>query len=154
MNGIRLIGVIGSGVCDGETQTLAREVGNGIARAGFGLVCGGLGGVMEAACRGAAEAGGLTVGILPGESADAANPSVQLRIVTGMGVARNVVIVRSAAAVIAVAGGSGTLSEISFCVKLGVPVIGLRSFDVFPEIVQVSTPAEAVAEAMKRISRR
>ncbi|MBI4720090.1 MAG: TIGR00725 family protein [Chitinivibrionia bacterium] len=152
MKDTRLIGVVGSSECDAETKALAYAVGRGIAGAGYGLVCGGRGGVMEAACRGAAEAGGLTVGILPGESAAGANPFVQLKIVTGMGVARNAIIVRSASAVIAVAGGSGTLSEISFCVKLGVPVIGLRSYDVFPEIIQAHTPEEALAEALKRIS--
>lgn len=144
----RLIGVIGAGTCGQEIALLAYQVGKKIAQAGYGVICGGLGGVMEAACKGAFDAEGLTVGVLPGDSPDAANPFVTVRIVTGMGIARNAIIVRSSAAAIAIAGGAGTLSEISFCVKLGVPVIGLRSFDVLPEIIQAETPAEAVERAV------
>ena len=106
---------------------------------------------MEAACRGAAGAGGTTVGVLPGESTESANPYVDIRIATGMGIARNVIIVRSAAVVIAITGGAGTLSEIAHCLQLGVPVIGLNTHDVSDQIVRVSTAAEAVAEAVKRI---
>lgn len=146
-----LIGVIGSGTCDADTAARARAVGKGIAERGYGLVCGGLGGVMDAACRGASEAGGLTVGILPGDTPETANAHVQLAIATGMGIARNVIIVRSAAAVIAVAGGPGTLSEIAHCLQLGVPVISLGSFDVAPGIVQVDTPEAAVAAAVAAI---
>jgi hypothetical protein len=146
-----LIGVIGSRECDEETGELAREVGRRIAEAGYVLVCGGLGGVMEAACRGAYEAGGLTVGILPGDSPDAANRYVRVPIATGLGIARNAVIVNSSRIVIAVRGGAGTLSEIAMCLKLGVTVISLRSFTVAPEIIQVKTPADALKEVSRHL---
>lgn len=140
----RFIGVIGSGTCDDDTRKKAREVGQGLAERGYGIVCGGLGGVMESACRGANDAGGLTVGILPGENPDSANPYVDVAIATGMGVARNAIIVHTAAAVVAVSGGPGTLSEIAHCLQLGVPVVSLGSFDISDAITQVSTPAQAV----------
>lgn len=146
-----LIGVIGSGSCGEETASMAYEVGREIVGAGYGLICGGLGGVMEAACRGAWDAGGLTVGILPHDSPFSANPFVKVRIATGIGIARNIIIIRSASAVIAISGGPGTLSEISFCVQLGVPVVGLKSFDVFPEIIEAATPKEAVSSAVDAI---
>jgi uncharacterized protein (TIGR00725 family) len=149
-----LIGVIGSRDCDADTYERARRVGELLAKGGFGLICGGLSGVMEAACKGASEAGGTTVGVLPGEGTDSANPYVQLRIATGMGIARNVIIVRSSAAVIALSGGAGTLSEIAHCLQLGVPVVGLNTHDVSPEIIQVSTPEEAVERAAALAGRR
>ena len=148
----KLIGVIGAGTCNQDTALLAYQVGKKIAQAGYGLICGGHGGVMEAACKGAFEAGGLTIGVLPGDSPDAANPFVSIKIVTGMGIARNAIIVRSSAVAIAIAGKAGTLSEIAFCVKLGVPVIGLRSFDVLPEIIQVETPTEAIEQLILLLS--
>jgi uncharacterized protein (TIGR00725 family) len=142
-----LIGVIGAGECDEKTRELAYQVGSNIAKAGWGLVCGGLGGVMEGACHGAWDAGGLTVGILPGESPDSANPYVKVPVATGMGIARNAIIVRSSRVAIAVSGRYGTLSEIAFCLQLGVPVISLQSHKVSPEIIQVQTPEEAVQKA-------
>lgn len=142
-----LIGVIGSRDCDAEMYERARRVGELVAASGFGIICGGLSGVMEAACKGASEAGGFTVGVLPGEETGAANPYVQFRIATGMGIARNVIIIRSSAAVIALSGGAGTLSEIAHCLQLGVPVVGLDTHDVSPDIVRVSTPEEAVERA-------
>lgn len=148
MNARRLIGVIGARQCDAAAYERARRVGELVARRGYGVICGGLSGVMEAACKGALEAGGLTVGVLPGDTPDTANEFVQLRIATGMGIARNVIIVRSSAAVIAVSGGAGTLSEVAHCLQLGVPVVGLYSHDVSPEIVQVSSPEEAVEKAI------
>ena len=129
----------------------AYEVGKGIAEAGYPLVCGGMGGVMEAACQGAFEAGGLTVGVIPGDSDELANPYVMIPIVTGMGFARNAVIVKSARVLIAIEGGPGTLSEVAFALQFGVPVISLNSFDVSPDLIQVQTPAEAVAEALDRL---
>jgi len=127
----------------------AESVGRHIAEAGWTLVCGGLGGVMEAACRGGAQAGGTTVAVLPGNTADDANPHVSLAIPTGMGVARNVIIVRSARALIAVDGGPGTLSEIAYALQLGVPVVSLGSWEVSPEIEQAGSPEEAVARAIE-----
>jgi uncharacterized protein (TIGR00725 family) len=152
MTNLNLIGVIGSGQCDETVTQLAYEVGREIAGTGYGLICGGLGGVMEGACRGAAEAGGLTVGILPGDSPQTANPYVRIPIATGLGIARNIVIVRSARAAIAIHGGPGTLSEIAFCLQLGVPVISLNSFSVSPDIIQAASPREAVEQAVWRIT--
>jgi hypothetical protein len=124
------VAVVGGGRCSAEESALAEAVGRGLAEAGAALICGGLGGVMEAACRGARAAGGLTIGVLPGVSAGDANPYVDIPLVTGLGEARNLLIVRTAAAVIAVGGEYGTLSEIAFALKLGRPVIGLNTWEL------------------------
>jgi uncharacterized protein (TIGR00725 family) len=145
-----IIGVIGSGTCSDEVRERAYAVGKGIAEAGYPLICGGLGGVMEGACQGAYDAGGLTIGVLPGDSSDTANPYVMIPVVTGMGFARNAIIVKSARVIIAIEGGPGTLSEIGYALQFSVPVISLNSFDVSPDLVQVQTPEEAVAEALER----
>ncbi len=148
------VAVIGSAVCGQEVADLSREVGWEIARQGAVLVCGGRGGVMEAACRGAKEAGGLTVGILPGVVRSEANPYVDVPIVTGLGEARNAIVVRTADAVVAVSGGYGTLSEIGLALKMGRPVVGLGTWELQREgqpvdaVVQVDTPAQAVKAAL------
>ncbi len=121
------IGVIGSGESRPEISALARQVGDGIAREGAVLVCGGLSGVMEAAAEGARAAGGITVGILPGPDAAAANRGILIPIPSGLGEARNALVVRASEAVIGVAGGWGTLAEAAFCLKMGVPLILLAS---------------------------
>ena len=144
-----LIGVIGSHDCDEATRERASTVGRLLAECGYGVICGGLAGVMEAVCKGAYEAGGLTVGVLPGDSVETANQFVAVRIATGMSIARNVIIIRSSAAVIALTGGAGTLSEIAHCLQLGVPVVSLGSFDVSEEIIQVATPEAAVDKAIE-----
>jgi len=118
------------------------------------LVCGGLGGVMEAACKGAQSEGGVTIGILPGESRQAANPYVQIPIVTGIGYARNVAVVKSAQAVIAIGGNYGTLSEISHALQSGIPVIGLNTWSLSRNgrqdnsIILAQNPTEAVNKAL------
>jgi uncharacterized protein (TIGR00725 family) len=150
----RVIGVIGAGSCNDRTAEIAREVGRRIAEAGCVLICGGLGGVMEAACRGASDGGGLTIGILPGDAADAANPYVRIPIVTGLGAARNVIIVRSSSVLIAIAGGPGTLSEIAFALQFGVPVVSLGSHTPAPEIVVANDPEHAVREAFRIAEQR
>jgi len=150
----RLIAVIGGGQCTKEEARLAEEVGRELARRGAILVCGGLGGVMEAACRGADQEGGVTIGILPGESRQSANPYVQIPIVTGMGHARNVAVVKSAQAVIAIAGSYGTLSEIGHALQSGIPVIGLNTWSLSRDgqpdnaIIPAQDPAEAVDKAL------
>jgi hypothetical protein len=154
MNPQILIAVIGSRDCDALTRERAETVGRLLAERGYGVICGGLSGVMEAVCKGAAEAGGLTVGVLPGELPETANPYVSVRIATGMSIARNVIIIRSSAAVIALSGGAGTLSEIAHCLQLNVPVVSLGSFEVSPEIRQVSTPEEAVNRAIAMAEER
>lgn len=146
-----LIGVIGSGTCGPEIKQTAYEVGRLIAEAEYPLICGGLGGVMEGACHGAYDAGGLTIGVLPGDDPDAANRWVKIPVVTGIGFARNVIIVKSAAAVIAIEGGAGTLSEVAYALQFGVPVISLNSFDVSPDLIQVTTPLDAVEAALAAI---
>jgi uncharacterized protein (TIGR00725 family) len=124
------VAVIGSASCDSAVAALAREVGREIARRGAVLVCGGRGGVMEAACRGARDEGGTTVGILPGVERGGANPYVDVPIITGLGEARNAIVVRSADAVVAVSGGYGTLSEIGLALKMGRPVVGLGTWEL------------------------
>ena len=148
---MRVVGIVGAGNADEELVRLAYEVGARLARAGFVLVNGGLGGVMEASSRGAAEAGGLTVGILPGPRAEDANAHVRLPIVTNMGHARNVVIAHTAEALIAIGGSHGTRSEISIGLKLGKPVVSLRSFDFDPAIQVAETPVDAVSAVLKAL---
>ena len=143
----RLISVIGAGVAEPEVLELARRVGENIARAGWGLVCGGMGGVMQAACRGAAEAGGLTVGILPGTDASVANPFVRVAVPTGLGQGRNYLVVLAGAGAVAVSGRAGTLSEIGHALKLGRPVVGLKSWDL-PGVAKAETPDEAVEKLL------
>jgi uncharacterized protein (TIGR00725 family) len=132
---------------------VAEAVGQEIAKQGAVLVCGGLGGVMEASARGAQRAGGMTVGILPGFSSEDANPFITIPIVTGLSHARNVLVVRSSHALIAVEGGYGTLSEVAIALTLGKPVIGLNTWDVSEEIITVETPEEAVKKAIHVINR-
>jgi uncharacterized protein (TIGR00725 family) len=120
------IAVAGAGICGPDLMELAEEVGRAIAGEGAVLICGGLGGVMEGAARGAAAAGGLTVGILPGRDARNANPHILLPLPTGLGEARNVLVARTADALIAVGGEWGTLSEVAMARKCGVPVVLLR----------------------------
>lgn len=142
--------VVGEQDCSETTARLAEAVGAELARRGAVVLTGGLGGVMEAACRGCRQAGGLSVGILPGEDALAANPYVDIPIVTDMGHARNVILVRSAAGVVAVGGSYGTLSEIAVALKLGKPVVGLSTWELsrpgpFQDpIVRARDPEEAV----------
>jgi uncharacterized protein (TIGR00725 family) len=148
------LAVVGSAVCDEAVAALAREVGREVARRGATLVCGGRGGVMEAACQGAKDGGGTTVGILPGTDRREANPYVDLPVVTGLGEARNAIVVRSADAVIAVSGGYGTLSEIGLALKMGRPVVGLGTWELHQEgrpvqaVIQAGTPAQAVELAL------
>ncbi len=137
------VSVIGGGSVPAETADLAADVGRELARRGHVVVCGGLGGVMAAACRGAKAAGGETIGILPGEDRDAANPHVDVAVATGMGHARNALVVLNGDAVVAVAGSAGTLSEIGFAAVYDRPAAGLATHDA-PDVEPVDTPAEAV----------
>ena len=149
-----IVAVIGGGDCSLKTAKLAYEVGRRLAENGAMLICGGLGGVMEAACRGAREAGGATIGILPGNEAADANAYVDIPIVTGMGGMRNVIIVKSAAAVIAVDGEFGTLSEIAYALKHRIPVVGLNTWELAKQgksdnsIILAENPQDAVEKAL------
>ena len=151
-----IIAVCGAGRCDTRMAAQAEAVGHGIALAGAVLVCGGLGGVMAAACRGARLAGGLTIGILPGDDPRAANSDVLIPIATGMGQARNVIIVQTADVVIAIGGEYGTLSEIALARKAGRAVIGLGTWALGESaagqqhLLAVQTPEEAIAAALAR----
>lgn len=145
----RRISVIGSGTCDEATRETARALGGLLAARGFAIVCGGLGGVMTAACQGAKEAGGTTIGILPGEDTDAANPYVDVPIATGLGIARNVLVVRNGLAAVAVAGEAGTLSEIGIALKLGRPVVALGHYASLPGVIAADTPEQAADLAAK-----
>ena len=151
----KIIAVIGAGEPSAEEARLAEEVGRELARQGAILVCGGLGGVMEAACKGASLEGGITVGILPGDSPRTANPYVQIPIVTGMGYARNIAVVKTAQAVIAVGGSYGTLSEIAHALQNGIPVIGLNTWSLSRNgkednsIILAKNPIEAVNKALE-----
>jgi uncharacterized protein (TIGR00725 family) len=146
----KLIGVIGGGACSEAEAKTAEEVGRLLARQGAILVCGGLGGVMEAACRGASSEGGLTIGILPGENRQSANHYVKLPIVTGLGYARNVIVVKSAQAIIAIGGSYGTLSEIAHARQNGIPVIGLNTWSLAKndQIDQSIIPSRSATEAV------
>jgi len=139
----RYIGVIGGAKCSRSVRKMAEEVGRGIAKSGAVLVCGGKGGVMTAACRGAKAVGGLTVGILPGRERSGANRYVDIAIATGINEARNLAIIRTADALVAVGGSYGTLSEIGFALKAGKKVVGLKTWDI-KGIVPAATAEEAV----------
>ena len=157
----RQVAVIGSGRCgqDSELASLAEEVGARLAQAGVTVVCGGHGGVMEAVSRGAAGAGGEVIGIVPGDSTAEANPHCTHVVATGIGHARNLAVVSSGDAVIAVGGEWGTLSEIGFARALGRPVVALRSWTLkgegpmesAPGIVPAASAEEAVAAALDAI---
>jgi len=135
--------VIGAGKCDAAVYETARLLGGLLAGCGFEIVCGGLGGVMTAVCQGAQEAGGRTIGILPGDDPTQANPFVEVPVVTGLGIARNVLVVKNGEAVVAVSGGPGTLSEIGIALKIGRPVVVLGHFDVIDGVVAAKTPQQA-----------
>jgi len=153
------VGVVGSGTCDRSSRAyqLALEVGRLIAQKGGTLICGGLYGVMEAAARGAKQAGGTTVGILPGRQRSEQNAYLDVSIATGMGDARNLVNVLSSDVIIAISGGPGTLSEIALALKNGKHVVGLETwhfdapdFDTSALYVAAGSPSEAVEKAFER----
>jgi len=149
-----IVGVVGGSSATEREIAAAEAVGRALAEGGAVLVCGGRGGVMEAACRGAKGAGGLTLGVLPGADVGQANPHVDLPIVTGIGEARNSIVARTAQALIAIGGSYGTLSEIAYALHFGVPVVGLwtwrmeRAGHPLPPIHRAQNPQEAVALAL------
>lgn len=150
MSQTRLISVIGAGSAGDQVSALAREAGRLIARAGYGVVCGGLGGVMEAACQGASEEGGLTVGLLPGIDPAEANPFVQLALPTGLGQGRNLLVVLAGAGALAISGGGGTLSEIGHALKAKKPVVCLGSWSLAGTL-KAHGPKEAVELLLDKI---
>ena len=148
------VAVVGGSTCTADEARVAEAVGRGLAGRGAALVCGGLGGVMEAACRGAKSNGGLTVGILPGDDRRLANPHVDVPVVTGMGHARNAIVVKTAQAVIAIDGSYGTLSEIALALQNGIAVIGLGTWTLSlhgqadKSIIEARDAEEAVEKAI------
>ncbi len=149
-----IVGVIGAANANEEERRTSEKVGVLIAKRNCFLLCGGMRGVMEAACRGAKSAGGTTIGILPGPEASSANKFIDIPIVTGMGEARNVIVAKSSHSIIAIGGSFGTLSEISFALKSGIAVIGLDTWDVSEEIIKCKTAEEAVKTAFELSSLR
>lgn len=150
-----MIAVCGGQTCEVETADIAEAVGREIARAGAVLVCGGLGGVMEAACRGAADAGGTSIGILPGSDPGSANEWVTYAIPTGIGFARNSIVVGCSQAVIAIDGEFGTLSEIAYAAKMEIPIVGIGTWslshhEVLDPIEREDDPVRAVEMAIER----
>jgi uncharacterized protein (TIGR00725 family) len=140
----RYIAVVGPGDASPSQLEAAEAIGAALAEAGAIVVCGGLGGVMEAACRGSRRAGGITIGILPGTERTAANAYVTVAIPTGMGELRNGLVVRAADALIAVGGAYGTLSEVALALKTNVPVIGLDTWEI--DGVQRAADAQEAVE--------
>ncbi len=144
------IGVLGGRDVGKDVLQIAERVGAGIAKLGGILVCGGMGGVMEAACIGAKSKDGLTIGILPTSSKEEGNNYLDIAIATGMGSARNSIIVRSIDAAIAIDGQYGTLSEIAYCLEMGVKVIGLSTWNI-EGVIEADSPEDAVAKAYENI---
>lgn len=140
---MNIVAVIGAGQCDKRIYKLAEEVGVELANKGFTIICGGLGGVMEAACKGAKSVGGMTIGILPGDNPNDANKYVDIPIASGMGIGRNIIIIRSADAVMAINGSFGTLSELAFALQLNKPIVGLETWDVSGNINKVIDASDA-----------
>ena len=142
--GKRVVGVIGGHSCTPEVENLAHNLGKNMAKVAEILVSGGLGGVMEAVCQGFKQGGGTTIGIIPSYDKEDANGFVDIAIPTGMGLARNVLVVKSADVVVALPGEAGTLSEIAYCLQLGIPIISLNSWDI-PGTIKAKTVEEAVS---------
>lgn len=146
------IGVIGASRCNKKIAKIAYQVGREIAKKKAILICGGLGGVMEEAARGAKENKGLTVGILPGFSSSSANPYIDIPIVTGMDHGRNIIVVRSCDAIIAIGGREGTLSEIAFALKLVIPVIGIETWEI-EGVIKAKHARNAVEKALQALKK-
>ena len=146
-----IIAVIGAGECTERVYQLAETAGKRLAEAGYDIVCGGLGGVMEAVCKGAQNAGAKTIGILPGDDILMANAYVDIPVATGMGIGRNIIIIRTAQAVLAIDGSFGTLSEIAYALQMQKPVIGIDTWEVSDKIIQVANIDQAINELAKQV---
>ncbi|MFH1338693.1 MAG: TIGR00725 family protein [Candidatus Omnitrophota bacterium] len=144
----KIVSVIGGRSCSKKVEQLAQNLGKNLAKVVDILVTGGLGGTMKAVCKGFKSEGGLTIGIIPGYDKDEANEYVDIAIPTGLGLARNVLVVKSADAVVALPGEAGTLSEIAYCLQFEIPVISLGSWDIRGVI-----KAETLEKAIKEIKR-
>ena len=152
MEKLKYVGVIGAGECSDSIYQIARNLGLEIGKRGWIMLCGGLGGVMEGAARGCIEAGGTTIGLLPGLDKDSANPFIKIPLPTGLGEGRNLLIVRASDILVSIAGGYGTLSEIALALKMKKPVIGLETWENIEGIQYVSDPHEAIQMVVKSLS--
>ena len=139
----KIVGVIGGRSCTKEVEEMTKELGKKLAKVADILVCGGLSGTMKAVCSGFKAGNGLTLGILPGYDKNVANEFVDIALPTGLGLARNVLVVKSADVVVALPGEAGTLSEIAYCLQFGIPVISLKSWEI-PGVIKVNTIREAM----------
>jgi uncharacterized protein (TIGR00725 family) len=144
----KIVSVIGGRRCTGEVEQTAHKLGKKLAKVVEIIACGGLGGTMEAVSKGFKAAGGTTIGILPGYDKNDANQFIDIVMPTGLGLARNVLVVKSADAVIALPGEAGTLSEIAYCLQFGIPVISLHSWEI-PGVIKAATVEQAVLEVKK-----
>ena len=147
----KIVGVIGGHKCTKEVEQLAQNLGQNLAKVVHVLVCGGVGGIMKAVCQGFRAEGGLTIGIIPSYNKDDANEYVDIAIPTGLGLARNVLVVKSADIIVALPGEAGTLSEIAYALQFGIPIISLKSWDI-PGVGKATTIEEVIAQVEKHIS--
>lgn len=145
----KVVSVIGGRSCNKKVEQLAQKLGKNLAKVADILVSGGLSGTMKAVCQGFKAGGGLTIGIIPGYNKKDANQFVDIVIPTGLGLARNVLVVTTADVVIALPGEAGTLSEIAYCLQFGIPVVSLNSWDV-PGVIKISTVEEAIKKVKER----
>jgi len=146
----KIISVIGGHSCKEKVEQIAQELGKKLAKVVEILICGGLSGTMKAVCQGFKSGGGLTIGIIPGYDKNEANEFVDIVIPTGLGLARNVLVVKSADVIVALPGEAGTLSEIAYALQFGIPVISLGSWDI-PGVIKVKTVEEAVEKVKKML---
>lgn len=144
-----VIAVVGAGKCSKKLRDMAEEVGRIVAENGGVIVCGGLGGIMEGAAKGAKEAGGVTIGIIPSEQKQDANEYIDYIIPSGLGEARNILVVRTADVIVAFPGKYGTLSEMAFALQSGKPLISVNAWKLGDDIIQAETPKEAAEIALK-----
>lgn len=146
----KIVGVIGGHKCTRAVEQLAQNLGENLAKVVKVLVCGGLSGTMEAVCKGFKSKGGLTIGVIPGYDKEEANPYIDIIIPTGLGLARNVVVVKSADIIVALPGEAGTLSEIAYALQFGIPVISLKSW-VIPGVKKTETVKEVILEIKRQL---
>lgn len=149
----KIVGIIGGRSCNKEVEELAHNLGKRLAKVVGFIVCGGLGGVMEAVCKGFKTKKCITIGIIPSYNKKEANKYIDIALPTGLGLARNVLVVKAADVVIALPGSSGTLSEIAYCLQFGIPVISLRSWNI-PGVIKTDSVEEAVKIAAGILNRR
>lgn len=149
----RVISVIGGRSCTPKVEEIAQNLGKKLAKVVDILVCGGLSGTMEAVCKGFKAEGGLSIGIIPGYHKNEANPFVDIVIPSGLGLARNVLVVKSADIIVALPGEAGTLSEIAYALQFGIPVISLNSWDI-PGVIKVGSVEQAIREVKSRLKLR